>query len=882
MSTVFRNIFYCFILLLWLVPVLFGQNADSDSSQIKEEQTLAPKPNKSGMDTTVTYEAMIVENLVPERRSVFTGNAVVKYKNIVLKAEKISIDWDKHLMEAEGLPDTVWSYNEEHTDSSQKVITKGSPILVEGGSEMTGTKMLYNYETEKGRVVRGRTELEGGFYEGQQIKRIDGNTFNVSHSSFTTCDQDSNPHFHFESRRLKMIPNDKVVSGPVVMYIGNIPVAALPFAVFPHQSGRHSGLIVPTYGQSSLEGRYLRGLGYYWAPSEYYDARFMVDFFERSGWFLRAGSNYSVRYLLNGSIDGSLTRKNFQSYSGTESKERRWDLRLRHNQELSPTSKFTADGYFVSDENYYQDLSSDFNTRLTSELRSNATYSKSWPQKKLSLSVNMSRVQNLESGLVNQTYPQMSFRLGQTQLFKSNKEMKRKSRQKSQKTEDKWYNSLYFSYSSNLINSKNESFDRYDQKKTDDTRKISNDLNFSLTSPKKYFGWLSLNQSLHMDEDWFLESNQYKLDSDLNTIEQSVDKGFVSRHTFNYNASANTKLYGLFLPGIGDIQAIRHVVTPSLSFRYQPNFSDSKWGYYKEIQDTTGSTIKRDRFGGTPSSGVKSLNMSVRNLFQMKQGYGENETKVDLFTMDMSSGFNFEAAEQRLSNLSTSWRANPGRNFSLSASTTHSFYQWDSENSMQVNKYLFDDGDWKKMNFMRLTNLNLNFSLRLQGQGGGGSSRMDFDDDVRRDEQRMPGLDDGDPSVLEEDMLSQSQGVSQQRRTDRLNIPWRVNLNFNFSLNKFNPNNPIKNYYLQASGAEVKLTKNWRIGYSARYDLEQKSIVHHSFRFFRDLHCWEAQVDWVPSGLDKRIYFRINIKSQVLQDIKLEKRGGRASSALGY
>jgi len=843
------------------------------------------QPNaKSDLDTTITYEANIIENLIDERKSFFIGNAVVKYKDITLKAAKITLDWKNNLLIAEGMKDSVWVYNEDHTDSNLTVKTIGQPVLIEGGTQMTGTKMVYNYKTEKGRVVRGRTEFEGGYYHGKQIKRVNDKVFNVSYSNFTTCDLDSNPHYHFEARRLKMITNDKVIAKPVVMYIGHIPIAALPFAVFPHRKGRHSGIIVPRYGESSREGRYLRELGYYWAPNDYFDSRLMVDFFEKTGWLFRAGANYAIRYKLRGSISGSLTRKNFKSSFGETYKSRRWDLRIRHNQEIDPTSRFSVSGFFVSDKGFYKDLSTNLNTRLTRELRSNATYSKSWPKHKLSLSVNLSQVHDLEDDVTQKTIPQLSFRKGQTQIFKPQKDKSKGGRRQ----REKWYHSLYFSYSSNLLNSQREYLERTTEdtvKKTQKTRRLSHNFAFTLNSPKKYFGWLALNQSLNFKDDWFDETFSYRLDPETNQIVSDHVKGFAARHLFDYSASANTKIYGLFTPGIADIQAIRHVITPSLSFRYQPDFSDPEWGYYTEVKDANGTIVKRDRFGGTPQGGSQMINLSVRNLFQMKKGYGEKEKKIDLFTMDFSTGFNYKAKAYRLSDLRTSWRANPARNFSLSASTTHSFYVWDSQLGSLIHKYLFDDGGWRKGQLMRLTSLRLNFSIRLQSKKKTGKKKSQEEDiDYLPEEQEELLPEGSELDVLEEeDIMHQGNRFTAEQTFRKLEIPWRVNLNFNFSLDKRrDPEHPIKRYYLNVSGAEVKLTKNWRIGYSAHYDLEKRIVTHHRFTFYRDLHCWEAQVDWVPSGYDKRVYFRINIKAPALRDIKLERRGGRAPGVLGY
>ncbi|NIA28431.1 MAG: hypothetical protein GWP06_00795 [Actinobacteria bacterium] len=864
--------------------ILFAGEIPADSVKKIIIPTTQKPLRQSDVDTTISYEAKDIINRIKEKKSVFIGDAVVKYKSITLKAARITINWDKHLMTAESMQDTIWTKKDSSgTDSVMTVKTIGAPVLIESGSEMTGEKMLYNYKSEKGRVIRGRTEMEGGRYVGRQIKRVGKNIFNVSNSSFTTCDLDTNPHFHFEARRLKMITNDKVIAKPVVFYIGHIPLAALPFAVFPNKSGRQSGIIMPRYGESLREGRYLRELGYYWAPNDYFDARTTVDFFEKTGWLFRSGANYNVRYKMNGTISGSMTRKKFsETY-----KSRRWDVRVRHNQVIDQTSRISASGYFVSDNSFYRDLSTNLNTRLTREVRSNATYSKSWPKHKLSMSINLSRVQDLQDDVTQQTFPQLSFRKGQSLVFplKKDKKKGRRKRGWSKRQKSHWYNSLYFSYNSTMLNSRREYLKRTSldtTKQVERKRHLSHNLNFSLTSPKKYLGWLSLNQSLVIRDDWFNAIQDFVLDPATNQINSDKKNGFAARHIFSYNASANTKLYGMFTPGIADIQAIRHVVTPSFSFRYQPDFSDPKWGYYVEVMDTTGNKIKKDRFGGTPRGGSQSINASVRNLFQMKRGYGEKEKKVDLFTMDFNSGYNFNAKKFPFSDLRTSWRANPVRNFSLSASTTHSFYQWDAATRSRASDYLFKDGGWKKARFARLTNFRLNFSIRLQGKKEKKNPGEKQEPEYLNDGTEVFPEDEADMNVLEDDLTQQTDRFQSERAFRSFNIPWRVNLNFNFSLNKSrDPDHPVKRYYLDVTGAQVNLTPNWRISYSAHYDLEKRVVTHHRFTFYRKLHCWEAQVDWVPSGISKSVYFRINIKAPALRDIKLERRGGRAGM-LGY
>ena len=891
--TIVKNsILYILFSLIFILTISAYSQENAvppDSTRADSVQIAPPETKKSDIDTTIYYDAADIFTDVDNRTTELIGKAEIKYKNITLKAEKITLDWNNYLMIAEPLPDTVWVKKDSaSTDSTMKIEFKGVPVLVEGNAPMSGDTMIYNYKTEKGRVVRGRTEMEGGFYTGQQIKRVKPDIFHIKNSSFTTCDLDSNPHFHFRAKKLKMIMNDKVIAKPIIMYMGHIPMAALPFAVFPNKTGRQSGIIIPRYGESAQEGRFLREMGYYWAPNDYFDSRLMVDFFEKSGWLFRGGANYNVRYMLNGRLSGSYTKKTF----GTN-KTQRWDMRVNHSQTIDPTSRLSVSGYFVSDKNFYKNFSTNLNTRLTRELRSNATYSKSWPKQKLSMSMNLSRVHDLQDDVTQQTLPQVSFRMGQTQIFKPKKTKSRpKPGERRRRSGPKWYESLYFSYNSNLLSKKREYLIRTSAdttKEVEKTRRLTHNVAFSLTSPKKYFGWLSLNQNLSATEDWFDETQNYFYDQETEKIESEKVKGFAARHTFNYNASANTKLYGMFAPGIGDIQAIRHVVTPSVSFRYQPDFSDPQWGYYREIVTPDGTSEKKDRFGGTSRSGSKNLSLSVRNLFQMKKGVGEKEKKIDLFTMDFSTGFNFEAEKNKLSDLRTSWQANPARNFSLSASTTHSFYRWDEtagtsySGGIRTNQYLFENGGWKKGELLQMTSLRLNISLRLQGKGDKDSRKRDNNNRNTDliDREPDPLLEEENLSVLEEDLLRRGNRFEDESSFSTLSIPWRTSLNFSFNLDKRNPNKPQKRYYLDIRGAEMNLTRKWRIGYSAHIDLEKKQVAYHSMTFFRDLHCWEANIDWVPSGPSKRIYVRVNIKAQVLQDIKLEKRGG-AQSVLGY
>ena len=829
------------------------------------------QPAKDDLDAPIVYDAHLIDNYVQERITILTGEAVVKYKDMTLEAGKITVDWDRRLITAEALPDSLAaqdsladkkSKNPVRSDSTNGKVDLGLPVFSDGSDRMTGEKMEFNFQTEKGRVLRGRTDFEDGKYSGRQIKRLTGNTLNVSHGIFTTCDLPDDPHFHFSSRKMKIMVNDKVVARPIVLYIGKIPMAMLPFGVFPTRPGRHSGLVIPRFGQSVREGRYLRELGYYWAASEYWDARFTMDYYDRSGWLAKTHFNYAWRYHFSGSLGGSLTRRSFSDGQN----ERRWDIAINHNQTISPTASLRANGYFVSDNSYYKDFSFNQNQRLTRNLQSNATFSKSWPEAKNNLSINVSESRDLETGSQRRTLPQVSFYFGQRQLFGSGS----KNAKPSSRTADepRWYHNIYFGFSSSGSHTQTKTVTPITADSsvtTEDTRSAANHrFDLRLNSPKQYFGFLYFNQGMNFSEDWFDRVTDYDQKNDsVRTITSRTDRGFAARHTFSYSASASTNIYGTFTPRLGPIKSLRHVMSPSLSFSYQPDFSDPKWGYFEEFVTASGAIVRRDRFGGTPSAKSASMGMSVNNRFQMKTGPDDKEKKIDLFNLNFSAGYNFAAKERKLSDLSTSFNANPSQKISLSMGSTHSFYVFDYAKGQTINRFLYKGHGLFSRDALRLTNFRFDASVRLQGKTGG------------------PEKAEPPPEGEENDGLLGGDEVRERFDTDEsledAGIPWSANFSLSYNLSKFNPARPVKTIYLNLSNAEVRLTQNWRVSMSAQMDLRAKQVVSQSYSFNRDLHCWDLQLRWTPSGPYEGFYFRIGIKSPTLQDVKYEHRGGRTS-----
>ncbi|MGH7496239.1 MAG: putative LPS assembly protein LptD [bacterium] len=838
--------------------------SDPDSIQAAADTVATTRTQKrSGLDAPITYTAQTIENLVEQRVTILTGQAVVKFKTATLEAGRITVDWNKNLLIAEPLPDSLQNGQAPQNGKADSTThpLQAIPVFADGSERMSGERMEYNFSTERGRVLRGRTQFDDGKYFGGQIKRIGDNVLNVSHGSYSTCAIEAHPHFHFQSRRMKIIVNDKVIAKPVVFYLGDIPLMILPFAWFPIQSGRHSGLIVPRFGQTEQEGRFLRDLGYYWAINDYLDARTQVDFFERSGWYLRSGLNYNKRYAYSGNVNVSFTDKNFSylDYTGSSTKQQRlWTLSLSHSQQVGTRSSLRAQGYFVNDNSIYKNLGEGRNEQLTRRLQSNATYSTSFRDGRGSLSFNVSELKDLENGSLQRTLPGYSFNWAQGQIFPQ-KTKKKKNRLEE---DPPWYSGLYFSFGSSGEYRFNKAADSVE---TESIAAARHALNLSLNSPKRFFGWLYLSQSLPITADWFDRTTAYFLQEDstgTNPVGSRLDKGFDTRHMFSYSLSANTKLYGMFNPGLGPVQALRHVVSPSLSFSYRPDFSDPFWGYYQEVELPDGSKQRFDRFGGTSRGKVAALSFSVGNLFQMKTGTEEKPKKIDLFTLNVSSGYNFAAETFRQSSLFSTLQANPERNLSLSMSAAHSFYDYDRTTGTTIPRRLGRRGG-----FLRMTNYSVNASLHLQGSTTASAAGTTAPEPAG-EAQEEPLL----PENLDERFFE-----GQRQRFVNTSIPWNVNLAFNLSYDQTNPLHKTKRAQLSLQNCEVTLTKNWRVGVSAQFDVVNKAVFDQQYSIYRDLHCWEMQVLWTPTGPRKGIYMRVNIKSSILRDVKVEKRGGRSS-----
>jgi len=852
----------CFLVLTSGVVSAVAQEAKADSALRTDSLNAAPKEKAPELEGPIKYWADHISLKDNGNLIHLSGNAKIIYQNMVLTAARIQIDRDNKLLTAAGVADSL--------DKEGQPVLRGTPVFEEPGQDpLRGNEIEYNFGTERGKVRMGKTEMEPGYYRGTQINRIADSTLLISDGIFTSCEYIDDPHFYFQSDKIRLKIKDKVVARPIVFYIADVPLAWLPFGIFPNKRGRHSGIVIPKYGESSRGGRFLRDMGYYWAASDYFDATLLMDYYDKLGFAYSADARYTIRYKLNGSVSGEYFPRD--PYSGN--RVERWRMSFAHSQEIDPTFRVSGSGSFSSDKSFARDLSSNINDRLNQNISSNLSISKYWKGTKNSMSLSASRQENLVTGNTSYVLPSLNFNHSQSSIYESITGKKVGGRRD-------WYQNVYYSYSSNLINKGSRTLQKDSSYADAQNQGIQHRL--SLSAPMNILKYININPNLSFNEDWVDEVTTASYDSSTKLISFNQQKQFAARHTFTGSLSAKTTLYGLFEPNIGQLKFIRHKVDPSVSFNYTPDFSTDFFGYYDAVQDSNGNEVRYDRFrnavfGGTSRSRSRSMSLRLGNVFQGKLIDEEGkEKKVDFLTANFSTNYNMEADSIKWSSLSSNLRTViMGKN--IDVRMTHSFYKPNYLGYGQINKF---------ESLPRLLNLSTSLGFNLNNKTFAKKDKTKETTGRRSRSQSSAETADTDASGADEnDGILELNDINQGRKaqdlemeqTKQISIPWSMGLNLNYGLDKSNVYDTEQNIDLSAN-ANLQLTKNWKISWNARFDLASKDLVYQSFNIYRDLHCWEMSFNWQPSSNRNVEYysFQINIKASMLQDIKVTKHPTRS------
>jgi lipopolysaccharide assembly outer membrane protein LptD (OstA) len=782
---------------------------------------------------TTFYSSQQIDYQVASNLIELDRSAELKYQTMKLNSANIKYNTGDEILIAEG--------RTEQTDSGE--IVEGSPVLFDGAQELHGQRMTYNIATKRGKVSLGSTEFENAYYKGKSLREVSDDVMFVSSGEYTTC-EDSFPHYHFYCHKMKMIAKDKIIAKPVVMFIGPLPVMALPYYVFPIRKGRHSGFLTFDFGSYKKGERFIHNLGYYWAASDYWDAQSSFDLEENGKVTLKGGVNYAVRYRLNGAVNAQYTRqKVWNTSTYRQNKTIGWSVGFNHNQTISPTMRLNASGNFLSNKNYNIDNSYNLQERLNRTISSNANIAKTL--KTGSISANVNQSWNLDTDDKTQLLPSISYSRNSLPIFPPNSAKKELNKrvlpwdETESETETHWYNSIYISLKSDFQNRRHQ----FKQVSADsDTlldwrnyRTLNSQV--GLSAPQKLFGILTVNPSMSMTQ------TIYKIDQmhGLDTAHVSTN-GYYRREVGSASVALSTALYGTVNPGILHVTGFRHVMTPSVSYSYSPKVvRNLAYSQYTGV--------------GSQTSKSRSIGMSLNHVFQMKTQHGDKESKFDLVSINSSASYNFEAVTQswgpnkvqmkkNWSDLSTSINCNSLKIVNLSGTLSHGLYDEITGEKRLLNPWL------------QSVTFSASFARTFYIGGSGNKENLTEADSLKA-------------------LMSSKKDL---KASGNKTFSVGLNSSYYFSESRYLGAKTITKW-IQAA-LDVNLTAGWRMLYNFHFDLKSKSFSSQDLRITRDMHCWQGEFAWVPTGARAGYYLRIAIKMH--PDIKVEQTGGSLRSGSLY
>ena len=856
----------------------------SDSLRIKADTAITkpPKQQKKDIETTINYTAEDSMYFDLDKRKLYLyGQSHIDYGNITLEAEQTSIDWTERTIKAQYKTDTLGR-------------KRGKPVFSQNNDVYETEDIVYNFKTRKAILKGVITEKDGAYMHGEDVKKNSEDELFIRGAKYTTCNL-SDPHFFIESDKIKVVPGKQVISGPFNMKFREVPTPLwFPFGMFPQPKEKASGIVFPSYGEETRRGFFLRNGGYYFAISDYVDARIVGDIYSKGGYALDATSNYKVRYKFSGAVNLSYT-KNITQGEINQSESNSFWVRLNHTPQTRGNSSVSA-SVSAGSTNYNDQnniLLSDPQRSITSQYTSSVSYNQRFRNLPFSFSSNFRLNQNVQTGIYDVTLPDLSV---QVQRFYPLKNVVKNSKSPLAKISLS-HNFVAKNQFSNAPLSTGLSFDVINESESNqDTLKFSLDNleeiykradiggrhSVPISTSFNMLKYFTVSPSFNYQEVWYTRELDYTYVPEENGVRIDTVDGFSRAGSWTSGASVNTRLYGMYyLKAIPGIEAIRHVMTPSLSFTYNPDFGSEKYGVYETIQiDSTGRTQRVSKYqgfayGSPTGSESKTVGFSLTNNLEMKvrtkKDTANEFKKVKIFdNLSMNTGYNFAADSFKLSNIS--WNARTSffnKNVSLTLSGNFDPYQYvenGTERGRQVDRYAWNNGN----GLGTLNRLNTAVSINLRPKNSKNKNN---------DEQQNDGRTDNFNS-FDDEVDNSPFGTEEQKEYIKRNpneyvdfdIPWTLRISYNVNRSKNGLADPeISSHGLQFSGT-LGLTEKTQITFNSGYDIKNKDFTQTRLGVVRDLHCWSLNFSWVPFGRYQSFALTIRPKSSLLQDLKLEKR----------
>lgn len=796
------------------------------------------------------------------------GQVNIDYDNTNLQAAKVRIDWEN---------ETMYAYGVENEEGE----LEGTPIFREGEEEYQSKELAYNFKTQKGRIIGGRMAQEDGFILANVAKRMPDGTFNAQGGRFTTCDLED-PHFYIQSRKIKMLPNDQIISGPLNLVIADMPIPiVIPFGFIPkmEQDRRRRGIVIPQYGDSPDRGFFLRNMGFYTPLGDNIDLLLEGDIYTRGGWRIGARSSYRKRYKYNGALNLEYGLQKFgESTDPDASRTSTWRIGWNHSQPINPKTRFSA-SVNISSSSTIRELSYNQNDFYTNNVNSSISFQKTFGNSPFSMNMTMSHRQDMNKGTMSMDLPTLNLSMRRLTPFQNVSDDKRmewltrlglsynmQGSQRLQTIPDSLFIPILFR-TRDSVDLFNEFNDTIDRRSINSFYDIGIRHNSSLATSIKLFNYVNISPSFNYVGYNYFESEEKVYDEVNNEIVTNIVPGFSFLHQFSTSVSANTNFYGIYQFKGKKQLAIRQRISPTVSYNLTPDFTDPKWGYFDTVQkDSLGNTTTYNRYqsgiyGSPRSRESQSIGFGLTNVFEMKYrkkesfspDFDEKEDKFNrgrlLDNLSVSSSYNFVADSFNLAPFRFSARTQVLNNkININAGATLDPYAvvFDSlGNARKISDYALRR--YGKIGQFTNGQISVSTSFRSQ-QNRSKKKSEDFDEkEFQRIQNSLENYVDFD-------------------------VPWSINLSYNLSYSKqLTAKEANVTQTFRLSG-DTNFTPKWKIGFTSGYDFRRKEISQTNVSVYRDLHCWEMSFSWVPFGLLRSYVLTINVKSATLRDLRLNKR----------
>ena len=876
---------------------IYHHNKAIDDS-IRADSMMRARSN--GIDAPVKYSAD--DSLVYDAATgtaFLYGNAKVDYENMKLASDKVFMNLDSSTVRATGT-----------ADSAEEDGIKGRPLFTMGKDEYKSDTMAFNFKSKKGLIKGVYTEQQDGFLSGEVGKRDSSGVIYLQHGRYTTCD-DPHPDFYIALSRAKVRPGKDVVFGPAYLVVADVPLPlAIPYGFFPFSKKYSSGFIMPNYGDENDRGFYLRDGGYYFAISDKWDLKLLGEIYTKGSWGVSAASNYRKRYRYSGSFlfsyqDSKTGDKGLPDFTEQESFKIQWSH--RQDPKANPYSSLAASVNFATSSYERNNLNSMYNPQtLTQSTRtSSVSWSTNFSSIGLSLSATTNLAQNMRDPTIQMTLPDLNISLSRFYPFKRRHAVGK----------DRWYEKISMSYTGQLSNSISTKEDRllhanlFKDWKNAFQHTIPVQANFTV------FNYINVTPSFNFTDRMYSKKVLRGWDNvKQKEVVTDTTYGFHNVYNWSMSVGASTKLYGFWTPNrklFGDrIQAIRHVITPQISFSYSPNFGARRYGYYDSYQYTDASgNVKlveyspyQDELYSVPGKyKTEMISWDVSNNIEMKVRSDKDSTgfrKISIIDeLGASMSYNAAADYHRWSDLSMRLRLKWWKNYTFSMNAQFATYAYELDANGKP--YVGNHTEWGYGRLPRFQGMSQNFSFTLNPEKlkKWFGHKEDKEDDQTDDDGDGPDTDI--ESNMDDDLEKGKHAAKKKRgniaETDdngymRFNMPWSLTIGYGITMRentagRFNTKTmryPYKFTQTLNFSGNIRISDGWNINFSSGYDFENHAMSMTTASLSRDLHCFNMSASVVLAPYTSYNFtFRCNA-STLTDALKYDKRSGISNAVQWY